>query len=97
MGGEGLQRGFGHRVDGEGQSKGLDVQDVGGFGVLGSGAGPEKALGPSSLIQDALPPRGIKQGAVPHIGISGDRDAKLVAQCLRCFVRYRDVPATDEQ
>ena len=42
--GEGLQRGLGHRVHRERGGERLDVQDVGGFGVLGPGAGPQEAL-----------------------------------------------------
>ena len=42
--GEGLQRGLGHRVHGERRGERLDVQDVGGRWVLGSGAGPQQTL-----------------------------------------------------
>src|ERR1019366_8321955 len=97
MFGESFQSGFWHRIHGEGPGKGLNVQDVGGFGVLGSSAGPEKALGTGAGVQDAHPPWRVKQSAVSLIGLSGDGDAKLVAQTLRYFVRYRNIPATDEQ
>jgi len=38
--GECLQSCLGHRVDGEGGGESLDVKHIGGFGVLGAGAGP---------------------------------------------------------
>src|SRR5665213_106040 len=75
MFGESFQSGFWHRIHGEGPGKGLNVQDVGGFGVLGSSAGPEKALGTGAGVQDAHPPWRVKQSAVSLIGLSGDGDA----------------------
>ena len=42
--GERLQRVLGHGVHRERRGKGLDVEDVGRLGVLGSRAGPEETL-----------------------------------------------------
>ena len=53
--GEGEQGRLGHRVDREGRGEGLDVERVGGVGVLGPGAGPEQALGARALVQQPLP------------------------------------------
>ena len=60
MSGESFQRDLGYRIHGEWLGEGLNVEDVGGFRILGSGAGPEKALGTGAGVQDALPPRRVK-------------------------------------
>ena len=75
--GEGFQRGLGHRVHGEGCGERVDVQDVGGFGILGPGAGPEEALAAGAGVEDALPARRIDQKAVRLVGLSGNGDAEL--------------------
>ena len=58
---EGLQSAFGHRVHRERRCQSLDVQNVGGFGILGSRAGPEQTLRTGSEIVDALPAWRVEQ------------------------------------
>ena len=86
-----------NRINGGGQGQGLDVQDARGFGVLGSCAGPKKALRAGSSDLDTLPPRRIQQRAICLISLSGDGDAKLIAQGLRHLLFYSDVPTAGEQ
>src|SRR5262245_8128545 len=43
--GERLERALGHGVDREGCCESIDIERVGGFGILGAGAGPQEPLG----------------------------------------------------
>src|SRR4029077_19846262 len=48
--GESLERAFRHGVDGERRGQGLHIENVGGFRVLGAGAGPEEPLTPRARL-----------------------------------------------
>ena len=52
--GEGVQGRLGHRVDRERRGEALDVEDVGGLGVLGPGARPEQPLRAGALVHQPL-------------------------------------------
>jgi len=93
---ERLQGSFRHRIHRERRGKGLDVKNIGRFGVLGSGAGPKKPLRTHAGIESALPARRIEQRPVRLVGTLGDGDAKLVAKRVRHVVLDRYVPAADK-
>ena len=94
---EGLERALRHGVDGEGRGERLHIEDVGGFRVLGAGAGPQQALGAGAGIGGALEARRGEQFAIGLVGALGDRDAEPVGQLSRHLAADRDVPAADEQ
>ena len=95
--GEGLQRGLGHRVHGERRGEGLDVQDVGGLGVLGSGAGPQQALRAGAGVVDALPARRIEQSrGTPCRSARRSAMPSWSRSALGHLARDRGVPAADE-
>ena len=55
--GEGLERALRHGVDREGRGERLHIKGVGGFRVLGAGAGPEQALRAGAGVGGALEAR----------------------------------------
>ena len=94
--GEGFQGALGHGVHRERRRQGLDVQDVGGLGVLGARAGPQQALRAGPGVVHALPARRAQQGAAGLVRPLRHGDAELVAQRLRHLAHDRGVPAADE-
>ena len=60
----------------KGEAQRLDVEDVGGAGVLGPGARPEQPLGAGALVEQALPAVGVEQLAVGAVGAAADRDRR---------------------
>ena len=82
-----LQGRLGHRVDGERRGEALDVEGVGGLGVLGPGARPEQALRAGALVHQPLHARRVEQLAVGAVGVEADRQAEPVLQLVRRLVR----------
>src|SRR5262249_16068223 len=74
----------------------LNIKDVGGLRVLGSGAGPQQPLWTSAGVVDTLPTRRAKEVAVRPVNTIGDSDAELIAQGVRHLASHRDVPTTNE-
>ncbi len=95
--GEGVQGRLRHRVDREGRGEGLDVERVGGVGVLGPGASPEQPLRPRALVHQAPHAVGVEQLVVGAEGAAADRDPEPVDQVLRHVLADGDVPAADEE
>jgi hypothetical protein len=95
--GDGVEGALRHGVDGKRRGESLHVQDVGGFWVLGAGAGKEEALGPSAGIGGPLEARGSEQLAIGLIGALGDCDAEPIGQLPGDLATDRDVPAADEE
>ena len=81
--GEGLERALRHGVDGEGRGESLHIEDVGGLGILGAGAGPQQALGAGAGVGGALEARRGEQLQIGLVGALGDRDAEPVGQLAR--------------
>jgi len=63
-----VQRALGHGVHGERGGESLDVEEIGCRGVLGSSAGPQKALRAGAGAENPLPKRGVDQGAIRLVG-----------------------------
>jgi hypothetical protein len=93
---EGQERLVGHGVDRERRRQRLDVEDVGGIGILGPGAREQQSLGPRTLVGEALPALGVEKLAIGTMGLGGDCDAESVPKLIRSLVGHRDVPAADE-
>ena len=81
--GEGLERALRHGVDGEGRGERLHIKHVGGFGILGAGAGPKQALRAGAGIGGALEARRGEQLQIGLVGALGDGDAEPVGQLGR--------------
>ncbi len=94
--GEGVQGRLGHRVDRERRGEALDVEGVGGVGVLGPGARPEQPLRPRALVHQPLRARRVEQLAVAGVGAVADRQPEPVAQLAGHLVGDGDVPAAHE-
>ena len=56
-----------------GAASALDVEGVGGVGILGAGAREEQPLGPGALVGEALPALGVEQLAIRAIGVAWRR------------------------
>ena len=95
--GKGLERALRHGVDGERCGEGVDIERVGGFGVLGAGAGPEKALGPGTGVGGALEARRGKQLAIGLVRTLGDGDTEPVGQLAWNLAADGHVPAADKE
>src|SRR5208283_3788567 len=80
--GKSVQRALRHGVHGEWCGQGLNVQDVRSLRILGSGAGPQKALRTRAGIVGAHPSRRIQQAEIGLIGPLSDSDAELVVERL---------------
>ncbi len=95
--GEGLQGALGHGVDREGRRERLHIEGVGGFRVLGAGAGPQQALGTGAAVGSALKARRGEQVEIGLVGALADGDAEPVGELCRNLAGDRDVPAADEE
>ena len=79
-----------------GRGQRLDVQNVGGLRIFGSGAGPQQPLRIVAGLHDRLPARRGQQIAVGFVDASGNGNAQLVAQMRRAPSSHGNVPAADE-
>jgi hypothetical protein len=78
--GEGAQGGLGHGVDDAGGNQLLDVEDVGVGGVLGTGAGPQRALWMGAHGGQRPPALVGEPVAVAAVGEMGVGDRQPAAQ-----------------
>src|SRR5215469_10897380 len=91
-----LQRGLWHSVHREWRCQGLDVENVGGFGIFGSCACPQQSLRTTAEIIDTLPARRTKECTGRLVSALSDGDAKPIAQVLRHLAGNSGVPAADK-
>src|SRR5215472_11470177 len=96
MSGKRFQCAFRHGVHGERSSETLDIKNVGGLRILGSGACPQRTLRASPEVVKTLPAGRTQESAGRLVGAFRDGDAKLVVQFVRRPGRDGSVPAADE-
>src|SRR6516165_10062670 len=94
---EGLERAIGHSVDREGCRERLHIKYVGGFGILGAGAGPKEALCAGAGVGDTLKASRSDELQIRLIGTLGDGDTEPIGQLGWDLSGNRDIPAADKE
>ena len=95
--GEGLQRALGHGVDREGRRERLYIKYVGGFGILGAGAGPKQALWSGAGTGCTQKTWRSQQLQVCLVSTLGYGDAEPIGQLGWSLSGSCNIPAADKE
>src|SRR4029077_14119036 len=94
---ERFERALGHGVDREGRRERFHIKCVGGFWILGAGAGPKEALRAGAGVGGTLKTWRGEQVEIGFVGALRDGDTEPIGQFGWDLSGSRDIPAADKE